>query len=68
MSALVITGHFALQKSCLPKQTEQGFQVAVLRFDRLFPVVLHSIWTRQGAISVARVGNAPDGATRIIGD
>ena len=37
-------------------------------FDELFAAVLCSIWTRGCAIAFACVGNAPDGATRIIGD
>ena len=36
--------------------------------DDLFGVVFRPIWTRHGAIAFARVGNAPDGATRIIGN
>ena len=36
-------------------------------FDELFVAVLCSSWTR-GGIAFACVGNAPDGATRIIGD
>jgi hypothetical protein len=36
--------------------------------DDLFGVVFRPLWTRHGAIAFARVGNAPDGATRIIGN
>ncbi len=54
----------------LAKKQKSGGQMTQHEgaIDDLFGVVFRPLWTRHGAIAFARVGNAPDGATRIIGN